>query len=58
MEPQEDRRTIKQLLTEYRKLEEVRRALVRQGRLNGDATPHEIIAELRRTIPVGWQDEP
>jgi hypothetical protein len=47
----EDTRSVKQLLTEWRKLEEVRRSLTRHGLLNGDATPQDVINALRKAIP-------
>jgi len=49
----EDTRTTKQLITQWRKLEEIRRSLVRAGIINGDATPAEIVQALRIAIPPG-----
>ncbi len=47
-----DTRTTKILLTQWRKLEEIRRSLVRNGLVAGDATPADIVAALRTAIPV------
>jgi hypothetical protein len=46
-----DPRTTKELLTEWRKLDELRKSLVRQGLLDGDAPPAEVIATLRKVLP-------
>lgn len=46
-----DTRTTKQLITEWRKLEEIRRSLVRNGLINGDAKPADIVRALRTAIP-------
>jgi len=48
-----DTRTTKQLITQWRKLEEIRRSLVRTGVINGDATPADIVNALRTAIPFG-----
>lgn len=47
-----DNRTAKQLLTEYRKIDDLKKSLVRQGVLNGDATPAEVIEAIRKIIPI------
>lgn len=47
----QDTRTNQELFTQWRKLEEIRRSLVRTGSLNGDASPDKIISTLRSIIP-------
>lgn len=47
----DDTRSTKTLLTQWRKLEEIRRSLVRNGLVSGDATPAEIVNALRTAIP-------
>lgn len=49
----DDTRTTKQLITEWRKLEEIRRSLVRNGLISGDAKPADIVSALRKAIPAG-----
>lgn len=51
-EKSEDTRSTKTLLTQWRKLEEIRRSLVRNGLVNGDASPAEIVSALRKAIPT------
>jgi hypothetical protein len=46
-----DDRTNNDLLTEWRKLEEIRRSLTRQGAITGDATPAQVMEALRKLIP-------
>jgi hypothetical protein len=46
-----DTRSTKELLTQWRKLEELRRSLVRQGLVSGDAGPAEVLDALRKMIP-------
>ncbi len=52
-----DTRSTTEVLTQWRKLEEIRRSLVRNGMINGDATPEEIIDALRRQIPADLFDD-
>lgn len=47
----QDQRTAAQLLREHERLGKVRRDLVKQGLVNGDAKPEEILASIRREIP-------
>ena len=47
-----DTRTPAELVKQHEKLGKVRRELVRQGLLNGDATADEVIACLRKSIPA------
>lgn len=47
----DDTRSTKTLLTQWRKLEEIRRSLVRNGLVSGDATPAKIVEALRKAIP-------
>ena len=51
-EKNDDTRSTKTLLTQWRKLEEIRRSLVRNGLLDGNATPGELVEALRKAIPV------
>lgn len=54
-----DTRSAKELLTQWRKLKEVRQSLVRQGLVDGDATPAEVLAALRKMIPPDvFADDP
>jgi len=46
-----DNRSVSQLFKEWRKLAEVQRNLTKNGLLNGNATPAEVIAKLREVIP-------
>lgn len=57
VESGDDKRTTKQLLTQWRKLEEIRRSLVRNGLVNGDASPADIVNALRKAIPPGTFDD-
>lgn len=46
-----DRRTNAQVLRDYIRLRELRAKMVRDGLVNGDATPQQMIDELRKLIP-------
>lgn len=46
-----DNRTTAQLFKEWRKINEVKRNLIRGGKINGDATPDDIVKALRELIP-------
>jgi len=48
----EDTRTANQLLRQHEKLAKVRRELVKQGLLNGDAKPADVISCIRAQIPA------
>lgn len=47
-----DTRSTAQVMTQWRKLMEVKRQLIKQGLLNGDATPQQIVDTIRRQVPV------
>lgn len=46
-----DTRTMQQVVTQFRKVQELKRALVKAGTLNGDATPAQVLAAIRNQIP-------
>lgn len=48
---QTDERSAREVMTQWRKLNEVKRQLVKQGALNDDATPAQVIDMLRTQIP-------
>lgn len=50
--PQPDNRTAKEVLRQYERLRVVHNRLVRAGQLTPDATPEQVVAELRRQIPA------
>lgn len=50
--PNADARTPRELMTQWRKLTELKRSLVRDGLANGDATPSQVIDVIRNAIPV------
>lgn len=52
-----DSRTTAELLTQWRKLSEIKRDLTKAGIINGDATPAEILTALRQTIPPNIFDD-
>ncbi len=44
-------RTNAQLMTQWRKIQEVKRQLIKEGIVNGDATPTQVIAAIEHAIP-------
>lgn len=46
-----DERSAQQLVTQHRKIQEIKRHLVKEGSLNGDATPQQVFDALRKQIP-------
>ena len=46
-----DARSPRELMTQWRKLAELKRGLVRDGLCNGNATPAELLACIRGLIP-------
>jgi hypothetical protein len=48
----EDARTNSDLLTQWRKLQEIRRQLIRDGLLTAESKPDEVLATLRRILPA------
>lgn len=49
--PDADARTPQQVMTQWRKFAELKRALVRDGKCDGDATPATVLATIRTLIP-------
>ena len=47
----DDVRTASELFKQWRKINEVRRSLVRDGLISGDATTSEILDALKKQIP-------
>lgn len=48
-----DQRSNAEVLTQWRKIVEVKRALVKEGLITADAKPHEVMAALRGHVPQG-----
>lgn len=46
-----DERTTAQVMRQWEKLENVKRQLVKQGLLTGDATPAQVIQKIREIVP-------
>ena len=44
-------RTNAQLMTQWRKVQEVKRQLMKEGIVNGDASPTQVIAAIAAAIP-------
>ena len=49
--PTDDKRNAATVIRQYDLLQKIKRDLVKQGLLNGDATPAEIIAKLKLVVP-------
>lgn len=49
----DDKRTTKEVMRQYDRLRLVKGQLVKNGALNGDATPQQVLEELRKQIPPG-----
>lgn len=47
----EDRRTPAELLRQHDRIAKVRRDLIKQGLISGEATPQDVMDAIRRTIP-------
>lgn len=47
----DDPRTNLTCLRQWETLQKIKRALVRQGALKDDASPHEVVAAMRRQVP-------
>jgi len=52
MPAETDVRSAAQCVKQWEKIEQIKRALVRQALLNGDATPAMVIAKIRDVIPA------
>lgn len=50
MPAQPDERTTAQVLRQWDKLEQIKRQLVKQGLLAGDATPAAVVAKVREVV--------
>lgn len=46
-----DSRSTQQVVSQFRKLREIKRDLVKEGTVNGDATPRQVLQALRDSIP-------
>jgi len=40
------------VMRQWEKLQQIQRALVKQGIVSGDATPQQVLDKLRTTIPA------
>lgn len=47
-----DTRSTAELFKQWRKLMEVQRTLTKNGLLSANATPEQVVAKLRETIPA------
>ncbi len=47
----EDKRTIATILRQYEKLEQIKNKLIKQGLLDGNATPQLVLAKVREIVP-------
>lgn len=47
----EDSRTTKQVMAQWRKLQELKRSLVRDGLADGDTKPADLLKKVREAIP-------
>ena len=47
----QDQRTAATVVRQYEHIAKIKRDLAKQGLLNGDATPHDVIEKLRTLIP-------
>lgn len=53
-----DNRTAATLVRQYDQLEKIKRNLIRQGQLHGNATPQAVVEKLREIIPPGlWANK-
>lgn len=46
-----DSRTNREVITQWKKLQEIKRALLKEGTVSGDATPADVLAAIRAQIP-------
>ncbi len=46
-----DIRTNAEVVTQYRKLQEIKRGLIKEGVADGDATAAQVLQKLREQIP-------
>jgi len=47
-----DERTAREVMRQWEKLAQVKRALVKDGALDGNATPQQVIDKIRALIPA------
>jgi len=50
-QPAADSRTNREVITQWKKLQEIKRALMKEGQVTGDATPADVLAAIRAQIP-------
>lgn len=50
--PGTDSRTNREVITQWKKLQEIKRQLLKEGTVTGDATPSEVLAAIRTQIPA------
>jgi len=50
--PADDTRTSKEVMRQYDRIRLIKGQLVKRGYLSDDATPGEVLAEVRRQIPA------
>jgi len=50
-QPDVDSRSTQQVVTQFRKIQDLKRILIKDGIINGDATPAQVLAVLRIQIP-------
>lgn len=47
-----DQRTNQEVMTQWRKLQELKRAMVREGKCSGDANATSVLAAVRAEVPA------
>lgn len=47
----DDNRPAQTVIRQYERIEQIKTKLIKQGTLNGDATPQQVVAALRSAIP-------
>lgn len=52
MAEQTDTRTVSQVLRQFDRIEVAKAKLVKQGLINGDASPEQVVQKLREVIPA------
>ena len=50
--PGTDSRTNREVITQWKKLQEIKRALMKEGTVTGAATPADVLAAVRGQIPA------
>lgn len=49
--PTDDSRTNREVITQWKKLQEIKRQLLKEGTVTGDATPADVLSAIRAQIP-------